>query len=258
MIRIKTKPEIEIMQRGGKILSEVLTIIFEKLKPGVSLSELDKLAEQEIIKRGALPSFKKVKGYFWTICGCVNDVVVHGIPNSYIIKKGDVVGIDCGVYYKGFHTDAAWTKRVQDESRIQNDEIDKFLKVGEGTLKKALEKICPGSYIYDISSTIADNVEAGGYFVVRSLVGHGVGRKLHEEPEIPGVVTLSRFKTPQIREGMTLAVEVIYNMGTPDIVYGEDGWTIKTKDGKLSGLFEATVVATNHGSLVLTKKTWVD
>ena len=94
--------------------------------------------------------------------------------------------------------------------------------------------------------------------MVRSLVGHGVGRKLHEEPEIPGVVTLSRFKTPQIREGMTLAVEVIYNMGTPDIVYGEDGWTIKTKDGKLSGLFEATVVATNHGSLVLTKKTWVD
>lgn len=257
MIKIKNSYEIEIMKQGGKILTDVLHLVFGKLEIGVTLSELDKLAEEEILKRGAFPSFKKVKGYNWTICACINDVVVHGIPNSYKIRQGDVVGIDCGVFYQGFHTDAAWTKKVQPFASSQGKnsiEIDRFLKVGEDTLKEALKQVKVGNYIYDISRAIQENIESAGYSVVRSLVGHGVGRELHEDPEVPAVVTAPRMKTPQIIDGNVLAVEIIYNMGNPDVVLMErDGWTIKTKDGKISGLFEATVAATNHGSIVLSQ-----
>lgn len=253
MIQLKSPKEIEIMREGGAILGEVMKIILGGVKSGVKLAELDKIAQSEIMKRGAEPSFKKVKGYRFCLCACVNDVVVHGIPTDYTLKKEDVVGIDCGVYYKGFHTDAAWTMRVKDSKFEKRNKIDRFLSVGKKALSDATAQVKVGNYIYDISKAIQDNIELSDFSVVRTLVGHGVGRQLHEEPEIPGFVKDERLKTPKIVEGMTLAIEVIYNMGSSDVVYkGNDGWTIATKDGKISALFEATVAVVSHGCIVLT------
>lgn len=249
MIKLKNPEDIEIMQEGGKILHTVLTEVMEKAQVGTSLIELDNEAEKLIIAQGGFPSFKKVPGYHWTLCTCINDCVVHGIPDDYHLKPGDVVSLDCGVFYKGFHTDSSWTKYLEgkDEGTVR------FVQTGELALKKAIPQAKPGNYIYDISKTIQDVVEGAGFSVVRSLVGHGVGRELHEEPEVPGFVTAKRTSTPQITAGMVLAIEVIYNMGSPDVVYrGDDGWTIVTKDGKISGLFEATVAVTSHGCLLLT------
>lgn len=254
MIKLKTENEIEMMRNGGKILKEIMQIVLNQVKEGIMLSELDEIAEKEILKRGASPSFKRVKGYKWTICSCVNNVVVHGIPNDYRVKNGDVVGIDCGVYYQGFHTDSSWTVYLsKGQSEEKNKIIENFIDTGKEALRKAILTVKKSNYIYDISKTIEDTVVGNGYSVVSSLVGHGVGRDLHEDPEIPGVVGSMRTDTPQITEGMVLAVEVIYNLGKKEIVYDRnDGWTISTKDGKISGLFEATVAMSSHGCIVLT------
>lgn len=254
MIPIKKPEEIEVMRKGGSILSRVLKILCNKVEPGVKLIELDRLAERLILSYGAKPSFKMVKRYRWSICACVNDVVVHGIPTERVLKKGDIIGIDCGVYYKGFHTDAAWTVRVNDsKSSKQQDEIDRFLSVGSKALCDAIAQVKIGNYIYDISKAIQDMVEEAGFSMVQTLVGHGIGKKLHEEPEIPGIVRKKRLETPRISNGMTFAIEVIYNMGGSNIIYqGDDRWTIVTEDGKISGLFEATVAVVSHGCFVLT------
>lgn len=260
MIQLKTPEELHIMQKGGVILSETLAKLLKEAHPGMKLSDLDKMAEDFIIARGGEPSFKKVKDYQWTICACVNDIVVHGIPTDYKLREGDILGLDCGVYYKGFHTDAARTVRVGNtklkEEKDHSKGITQFLDIGEKALIQALEQVREGNYIYDISQTIQKIIENSGFSIVKTLVGHGVGRNLHEDPEIPGYVKDERKKTPRIISGMALAVEVIYNMGTGDVVYrGDDGWTIVTRDGKISGLFESTVVVFPHGSLVLTPVT---
>lgn len=259
MIYIKSKDEIEIMKIGGSILRDTLKETLERATVGITLLELDQYAEKLIRKSGAVPSFPKVPGYKWTICSCINDVVVHGIPTDYSLREGDVVGIDCGVYYKGYHTDSAWTKflpfKKPQSKKHADEELEKmkFLSTGEKALKKAIEKMRIGNYIYDISKAIQDTVETAGYSVVRTLVGHGVGRKLHEDPEVPGYVKEDRLDTLQIQDGMVLALEVIYNFGCPEVVYkGNDGWTIATKDGTMSGLFESTVAAMPHGCIVLT------
>lgn len=267
MIHLKTPTEIDIMRRGGKILRRVLLTLLTRAKPGVSLLDLDKLAESMILSVGAEPSFKHVKGYKWTICACVNDVVVHGIPTGYCLKTGDKLGIDCGVYYDGFHTDAAWTIKIKNvtasagsrnggeklKNKNENNEVDRFLAVGEKALSSAIKQVKVGNYIYDISKAIQENVEKNGYSTVKNLVGHGIGRDLHEAPEVPCFVKNKREKTAKISPGMALAIEVIYNMGEDEVRHkGSDGWTIATKDGKISGLFEATVVATPHGCLILT------
>jgi methionyl aminopeptidase len=256
MIHLKTPTEIDIMRRGGKILRRVLLTLLTRAKLGVSLLDLDKLAESMILSAGAEPSFKHVKGYKWTICVCVNDVVVHGIPTGYCLKTGDKLGIDCGVYYDGFHTDAAWTIKIKNEklkNKNENNEVDRFLAVGEKALSSAIKQVKVGNYIYDISKAIQENVEKNGYSTVKNLVGHGIGRNLHEAPEVPCFVKNNREETAKISSGMALAIEVIYNMGEDKVKYkGSDGWTITTKDGKISGLFEATVVAIPHGCLILT------
>lgn len=256
MINIKTPQDLKIMATGGKILANVLAEVLRHAKPGVSELELDQLAEKLILEKGGEPGFKKVKGYEHTICISTNDVVVHGIPTDYKLKEGDVVGIDCGVFYKGFHTDAAHTVRIQN-SKIKNqklDAVDKFLEVGERAMWEGIKAAKFGNRIGDISKAIQDIVEGQGYSVVRSLIGHGVGRQLHEDPEVPGFLNGSILKTPLLKTGMTIAVEVIYNMGKSDVVYSNhDGWTIKSKDGSLSGLFERTIAITNSGSFVLTK-----
>lgn len=249
MIHLKSPSEIKLMGQGGKILGEVLEIIIKKAKAGIKLSLLDKIAETEIVKRGALPSFKMVGGYKWSICACVNKVVVHGVPNKYSLKEGDILGLDCGVFYKGFHTDAAYTIYVGRVSK----EVETFLATGKKALDRAVSQAKTGNYIFDISKAIEDTVETYGYSVVKTLVGHGIGRNLHEEPEIPCFAKDKREDSPKIVDGMTLAIEVIYNMGSDKVVKsGHDGWTIKTQDGTISGLFEATVATTHHGCIVLT------
>lgn len=256
MIDIKKPDEIAAMREGGKILAAVLSEVVAYIKPGVTEFEIDSLAEKLILEKGGTPGFKKVKGYRHAICVSTNDVVVHGIPTHYAYKEGDVAGIDCGVFYKGFHTDMAETVLVQ-SSKLKfksYEEKEKFLETGKRALEEAIKQIRPGNRIGHISKTIQDVVEkTGGYSIVRSLIGHGVGRELHEAPEVPGFLLDPIEKTPLLRPGMTIAIEVIYNMGSREVVYkGSDGWTIATKDRSISGVFERTVVITEKGHEILT------
>lgn len=256
MIYIKTENEIKIMREGGKILADVMAELVKQMKIGMSESELDRLAEELIIKRGGQPAFKRVKGYNYTLCMSTNDAVVHGIPKEYKFVAGDVVGIDCGVYYKGFNTDMAQTVRVESgDLRVENDEIKKFLETGKRALREAIKVAKPGNRIGHISKKIQNIVEGGGYSIVRSLVGHGVGKNLHEEPEVPGFLDdMTIEETPLLKPGMTIAIEVIYNMGRSEVTYkDEDNWTIRTADGSVSGLFERTVAITEDGPLILTE-----
>ncbi|MCL4353877.1 type I methionyl aminopeptidase [Patescibacteria group bacterium] len=248
MITIKSKQEIEIMKKGGAILAQVMREVLEHVRPGVSELGLEKLANDLIIKKGAFPGFKKVQGYKYATCLAVNDVVVHGLPKNNLLKEGDIIGIDCGVYFEGFHTDMAETVKVQGEEK----ETDEFLQTGRKALNEAIKMAKPGNRIGHISQTIQDIIESHGYSIVRNLVGHGVGKKLHEEPEIPGFVYEKIEKTPLIKEGMTLAIEVIYNKGKKEVKTDTDGWTIRTRDGSLSGLFERSIVVTEKGPVILT------
>jgi methionyl aminopeptidase len=252
MIEYKTTEEIKIMQHGGHILADVLGKVMDSLKPGMTELEADQLAERLIREQGGEPGFQKVKGYRHTICVSTNDVVVHGIPGSYKFKAGDVVGIDCGVFYKGFHTDMSETRSVQSANfKVQND-IEEFLNVGKKALNEAIKVAVLGNRIGHISKKIQDIVEGKGYAIVRSLIGHGVGRDLHEDPEVPGYVARPLGRTPLLKEGMTIAVEVIYNMGGPEVMLDRDGWTIRTEDGALAGLYERTIAITKSGPLMLT------
>lgn len=255
MIHIKTPKEIEIMAAGGKILSETLFAVMNAAKPGVSEKELDQMAEKFIRGKGGEPGFMKVQGYKHTVCMSTNDVVVHGVPTGYALQPGDIVGIDCGVFYKGFHTDMSETKIVSNpKSQIPNhDKKELFLLTGKRALEQAIKVAKAGNHIGDISRTIQTIVEGAGYSIVRGLVGHGVGRNLHEEPEVPGFLSGSIVKTPLLKEGMVIAIEIIYNMGGKDVVYSsQDGWTIRTADKSLSGLFERTVAITKNGPRILT------
>lgn len=243
--------KVEAMAEGGKILAEVLFQVIKNVKPGVSEKDLDNLAEKLILEKGGTPGFKKVKGYRNAICASTNDVVVHGIPTDYKFREGDVVGVDCGVYYKGFHTDMSETVRV---GHLKNDGIDKFLEVGRKALEAAIDTAVVGNRIGNISKTIQDIVEKqNGYSIVRSLVGHGVGKKLHEEPEVPGFLDISIEETPKLSDGMTIAIEVIYNMGKPDVVLDPDNWTIRSKDHSLSGVFEKTIAIRGQNPWILTQ-----
>ena len=259
MIDYKTPEQIKIMQHGGHILATVLSEVMDALKPGVTELELDKLAEERIREIGGEPGFMKVQGYHNATCFSTNDVVVHGIPSHYAFQPGDLVGIDCGVYYKGFHTDMSESRMVgqlTNKSENLNSDINKvvkFLDTGKTALNEAIKQAVLGNRIGHISRTIQQIVEdRSGYSVVRSLIGHGVGRELHEDPEVPGYLAGNIDRTPLLKEGMTIAVEVIYNMGTHEVVLDRDRWTIRTKDGELSGLFERTIAITKEGPLILT------
>ncbi|MGH7204394.1 MAG: type I methionyl aminopeptidase [Candidatus Levyibacteriota bacterium] len=257
MIDLKTPEEIKIMQYGGHILATVLGEVMDAAQPGATELELDTLAEKRIRELGGEPGFMKVKGYHHSTCMSTNDVVVHGIPGDYTFQIGDVVGVDCGVYYKGFHTDMSDSKRIEPDSgqarMTKKDEVDVFLEVGKTALDEAIKQAVIGNRIGHISQTIQRIVEKeAGYSVVRSLIGHGVGRELHEDPEVPGYLVGNINRTPLLREGMTIAVEVIYNMGTPEVVLDPDHWTIRTQDGKLAGLYERTIAITKDGPLMIT------
>lgn len=261
MIPIKTPEQIKIMQHGGHILAEVLFEVLGHAVPGVTEIELDLMAEKLIRERGGEPGFMRVKGYYHATCMSTNDIVVHGIPGNYVLKEGDIVGIDCGVYYQGLHTDMSESIRIKDGkphfftgNETANDDIDKFLSIGKKALDEAIKVAIHGNHVGHISKTIQDIVEhEAGYGIVRSLIGHGVGRELHEEPEVPGFLVGDIKRTPLLKKGMTIAVEIIYNMGRPRVAVDKDGWTIRTKDGELAGLFERSIAITQGSPLMLTK-----
>lgn len=261
MIHYKSKEEITIMKQSGHILKEVLFEVLNHVKVGVSEMELNDLAENLIRKKGGEVGFKKVSGWKHAICMSTNDVVVHGIPTKYSFKEGDIVGVDCGVLLDGFNTDMAETVRIVNgvakfyngTPKADDDAIDTFLEVGKQALHAGIKKAVIGNRIGHISKAIQDIVEKrGGYGVVRSLIGHGVGRELHEEPEVPGYLLDEIKRTQLLKVGMTIAVEVIYNLGENEVMLDRDGWTIRTADGSLGGLFERTIAITTDGPLLLT------
>jgi len=249
MIPIKSDQDLQIMSRGGRILADILADLLVAVKPGVTGLHLENIAIDLIKKNQGFPSFQTVKGYKYATCISINDVVVHGIPTAIPFKDGDIVGIDIGMLLDGFHTDMSWTVPVG----FVTPETVLFLQTGKKALEEAIKKPVVGNRIGNISQVIENTVTAKGYSVVRSLIGHGVGKELHEDPEIPGFVAKPIEKTPLLEKNMTLAIEVIYNQGDYKIVYkNDDGWTISTRDESLSGLFELTVAVGEKKPCVLT------
>lgn len=247
-IKIKTEEEMRMMAEGGKKLARVKNALAKAVGIGVSAWDIEVLANELIKKEGAEASFKRVPGYSWATCISVNEGLVHGIPKrEMIFKKGDLVSVDVGIYFKGFHTDTSVTVGIDLDKDTQ-----KFLECGRAALKKAIAQVKVGKHIWDISSAMQEVIEGSGYSAIRSLVGHGVGRELHEEPQIPCFVPGSISESPKIVPGMVLAVEVMYALGSSKTEILEDGWTIGMADGKISALFEETVAVTGEGPKVLT------
>lgn len=250
MIDDKTRKKIEIMRQAGKILGEVLFEVMNAIKPGVTEIELDRLAERLILEKGGESGFKKVDGYEHTICVSTNDVVVHGIPKERVLNEGDIIGVDCGVYLNGYHTDMAETKIV---GETRDPEIVRFVETGKKAMYAGIKQAKAGRRVGHISQAMQEVMEGNGYSVVKSLVGHGVGKELHEEPEIPGYLEKELRKTPILEDGMTIAIEAIYNMGKAGVVYdGSDDWTIVSSDGSIAGLCERTILVTPEGPELIT------
>lgn len=226
--------------------------VLEAVKPGVNLLDLERIATEEIKSLGGDSSFKSVPGYYWTTCLTVNNEVVHGIPRNIVLKKGDKFSVDLGAVFKDWHTDTAWSVEVGAAGKELSDKgsLTRFLAVGEEALWKGIKQAVDGNRIGDISEAIQETVESKGYHVVRSLVGHGVGRELHEDPEVPGFG--KRGTGPLLKEGMTIAVEVIYTEGTEDVMLEDDQWTISSADGSPGGLFEMTLIVGKERPEVLT------
>jgi len=241
--------KIAAMTKGGAMLGRVREALFHFTQVGVSPSQIEFKARELIKKEGGELSFTKVPGYRWATCINLNAGIVHGIPTSTVpLKDGDLVTVDVGVFYAGYHTDAAFSKVVGTSSVSQ----DKFLQAGMEGLKNAIAAVKPGNYIGDISEAMDTTLKKYGYSATRELTGHGVGKELHEEPMISNIVVSKRENTPLIKVGQTLAIEIIYVEGSPKLVLEEDHWTISTKDGTLSAVQEETVVVTEDGCSILT------
>lgn len=246
-ISIKSTREIELMTEAGRILSIVHDELAKALRPGITTKDIDKLGEEVIRSYGCVPSFLNYNGYPASICVSLNDEVVHGIPsNKRIIREGDIVSLDAGVIYKGYHSDAARTHAVGEIS----PEAQRLIKVTEESFFEGMKYAKEGNYLYEISAAIGRYANAYGYGVVRDLCGHGIGSQLHEAPEIPNY-EMNR-KGVKLRKGMTLAIEPMINMGTWEVDWLDDDWTVVTRDGSLSAHYENTVLITENGPILLT------
>ena len=257
-IPLKSQQDIKKIKAGGEKLSSVLTALVAATKAGTNVLDIEKKAVQLIKLKGGVPGFMKVPYYKWATCININEGIVHGVPRNYVIKLGDVVSIDIGMYYQGFHTDMCYTFQVKNpKSSInskKNKEAAKFLAAGKLALKEAIKQAKPGNRVGNISQKINEVISGAGYNVALNLTGHGVGKKLHEPPAIPCFLIKPIKETPLLKPGMVLAIEIIYCQGKPDLIIDQiDGWTIKTKDGKISAVFEETIALLSDGSLVLTK-----
>lgn len=241
---IKTLEEIDAMKAGGKIARDAVIQTIRAAAPGMTTMNLNDLAEQHILSAGGKPCFKGFEGFPSATCINVNEGIVHGLPGSYKLKTGDLVSLDLGVLYKGMITD------VSESFEVKSAKHKDFLNAGKNALKKAIEECVVGNHIGDISYAMQKTIETAGYSVSRDLAGHGVGKMIHEDPYVPCYGRPKRGI--KVVEGMTLAIEVIYQKGFPELILDPDGWTLSTRDGSLSGLFESSVAVLKQGVLVLT------
>jgi len=247
MIPLKSENELRIIRSSGAILAKVMRELEKDIKAGISTFDIDALAEKLILAQGALPAFKGYRGYPATACISINEEIVHGIPSSRILKEGDIVGLDLGVNYKGYFSDAALTIPI---GRI-SPKVKKLIDVARASLFEGIKEAIIGNHLSDISARIQGYVENNGFSVVRQFVGHGIGVNLHEDPEIPNFGEPNQG--PILKEGMCLAIEPMVNMGTWEAEVLDNGWTAVTKDGLPSAHFEHTVAITKKGPEILTK-----
>lgn len=250
MMDIKTPEEIEVMKKGGQRLRTVVKALLNKIEAGMTTKEVDLLAEKLIKEQGGEPSFKKVDNYFWSTCLPINEQVVHTPPMERELKVSDVLTLDIGMYFEGYHTDFATSFVIGNKANI---ETVKFLEVGKKTLQKAINQARVGKRLGHISEAIQTGIEGAGYHVMRELTGHGIGKELHEDPYVFGYLDRPIDKTSLIKPGLTIAVEVIYAKGTENIKYekGND-WSIVSADRSLTACFEHTIAITEKGTLILT------
>lgn len=241
----KTPGEIELMEDANRIVHGALDLVAERVVPGVTTRELDRLAEEYIRSAGGVPAFLNYRGFPATLCTSVNDVIVHGIPNNDPLEEGAIIGVDCGVVYKGYYGDAARTFEVGKVGA----EAQRLLVTTRESLDKAIAAVQPGGRLSDIGHAVAKHVEARGYSVVREFVGHGIGSALHEEPQVPNFG--SPGHGPRLKPGLVLAIEPMVNIGGAEVRVDADGWTARTKDGSLSAHFEFSVAVTASGARVL-------
>jgi methionyl aminopeptidase len=246
MIIRKSEQEIEAMARAGRVVADTLALLGENARPGVTTRELDELAEEYIRSQGGEPTFKGYHGFPASICTSPNSMVVHGIPGDYRVEEGDVVSVDVGVTLNGFVADSAYTFAVGDV----DDGTQRLLDVGQAALEAGIAQARADRHIGDISAAVQRTTEDAGFSVVKSLVGHGIGRSMHEEPQIPNWGEPGRG--PLLAPGMTLAIEPMINAGGPDVVVAADRWSISTADGALSAHFEHTVAVTEAEPRILT------
>jgi methionyl aminopeptidase len=252
MIYYKTEEEISILREGAEILGKTHGEVSKLIMEGVTTAYLDKQAELFIQDHGGVPSFKGYNGYKYSLCISINSVVVHGLPSTYELKSGDIVSIDCGVFYKGYHTDSAFTHAVGDISL----EVKQLLQTTKDSLQLGIDKAIAGNRLGDVSSAIQNFVEENRFSVVRELVGHGIGKSLHEAPEVPNYG--KRGTGIKLQEGLVLAIEPMVNLGSKNIYQESDGWTIKTKDNKPSAHFEHTIVVRKDHAEVLTTFKYIE
>ena len=246
MMVLKTPRELAIMDRANALVHETLRLVAGAAAPGVTTAELDAMAEEHIRSRGGLPAFKGYRGYPATLCTSVNDVIVHGIPSrSCRLAEGDVISLDCGAVLEGFFGDAAITVPVGEVA----PEAARLMQVTRECLERAVEVVRPGRRLSDVGHAVQVHAEAAGFSVVREFVGHGIGRALHEEPQVYNFGPPGRG--PELRPGLVLAVEPMINAGVPGVTIDRDGWTSRTEDGKLSAHFEYSVAVTEDGPWVL-------
>jgi methionyl aminopeptidase len=242
---LKTRGELELMDQANRIVMRVLDGIAERVRPGVTTRELDRFAEETIRAAGAVPAFLDYKGYPATLCTSRNDVVVHGIPDDRPLVEGDILGVDCGVAYKGYYGDAARTFAVGSVS----SEAQRLIDVTRRALEIAVGSVAPERRLSDIGHAVQSFVESHGYSVVREFVGHGIGSSLHEEPQVPNFGVPG--KGPRLKPGLVLAIEPMVNAGSAEVEVDSDGWTARTQDGSLSAHFEFSVAVTENGARVL-------
>jgi methionyl aminopeptidase len=246
VVILKSSWEIDLIRKSGRIVAEALARLTKLVEPGITTLDLDRLAEEYILKRGAKPAFKGYRGYPYSLCASVNEQVVHALPSERTLKEGDIVSLDLGSIVDGYYGDAAVTVPVGQVS----EEARRLMAVTQESLQRAIEAARPGNRLSDISYAVQAAVEAEGFSVVRLFVGHGIGRSLHEEPQIPNFGPPGHG--PVLKTGMVLAIEPMVNAGSPDVMILEDRWTAVTCDGSLSAHFEHTVALTENGTEVLT------
>jgi len=247
MITLKSKRELEVMREASRIVAEILAELRPLCQPGVSTAELDRVAEEKTLRYGARPAFKGYRGFPRTLCTSINHEVVHGIPSDRVLREQDIVGLDFGVVYNGYYGDSAITVPIGDVP----PEVQQLLRVTEESLYLGIEQMVPGNHLADISRAIQTHAESHGYSLVKEFGGHGIGKRLHEDPMVLNYVVNGRGI--KLKPGLVLAIEPMVNLGTDQVRILSDGWTVVTLDGKPSAHFEHTIAVTDNGPEILTK-----